>query len=99
MRFSFNILCALIICSGINFMNAMSNKDITILPINNAKFLAGQRFDFLVEIRDSNLNLANTRVAIRVTINDKNITEYFNKSPKIWRDGDIVSYRIDFCIF
>ncbi|WP_281651171.1 alkaline phosphatase [Helicobacter bilis] len=95
MRFSFNILCALIICSGINFMNAMSNKDITILPINNAKFLAGQRFDFLVEIRDSNLNLANTRVAIRVTINDKNITEYFNKSPKIWRDGDIVSYRID----
>lgn len=71
------------------------HKDITILPINNAKFLAGQRFDFLIEIKDPTLNPANASSTIQVTINDKNIINYFNKKPKIWRDGDILSYRID----
>lgn len=105
MRFyNFRALCrkllyVVMMFVGMNCMYATTNhmdtsKDIAILPINNAKFLAGQRFDFLVEIKDSSIN-PSVKSNIKVTINNKDIVSYFNKSPKIWRDGDIVSYRID----
>lgn len=93
-------------------------KHIRILPIHNAKFLAGQRFDFLVEITQNsvsdlgensasqnstsenisqnsiNQNNANT-AQVQVRINGKNAQDFFGKSPKVWSENGILSYRID----
>lgn len=64
-------------------------KDITILPINQAKFWKGQLFDFEVEVK------GNTTPSISVTIDGKDAAEYFKKAPTITPFEGYTSYRID----
>lgn len=62
---------------------------ITILPIDNAKFLAGQKFDFAIEIEnaiDDN---------IEVTINGKPADEFFGKTAEVKLDKNTARYRIN----
>ncbi len=65
------------------------NSPITVLPIDRAKFLAGQKFDFLVEVK----NAAATNIA--VTVNGTDAERYFGKKAVAKLDGSIASYRIN----
>ncbi len=82
----FLVLFVLLICSNMAYSN-----NIRILPIDNAKFIVGQKFDFLVEFRNNNLQ----RDSINVTINGVNAQEFFNKDAIIWVKDNITSYRIN----
>lgn len=62
---------------------------ITILPINNAKFAAGQEFDFLIEVKDAKTN------DIQVTINGTPADKYFGKNAITAMNGTMATYRID----
>ncbi len=62
---------------------------ITILPINQAKFIAGQKFDFLVEVKDA------VNQTIEVTINGQPAEAFFGKSAVVSMDGTMAKYRID----
>lgn len=62
---------------------------VTILPIDRAKFLAGQQFDFLVEVKDA----ADSQ--LQVTVNGVPAASYFGKAPVAAIDGGIASYRIN----
>ena len=62
---------------------------ITVLPIDNAKFLAGQKFDFLIEVADA------TTADMTVNINGKSADKYFGKDAKVSLDGTTARYRID----
>lgn len=72
-----------------------NSTNITISPIHNAKFLAGQRFDFLVEITNNALSQSQAKDTLKVRINGKDVQNYFGKSPRIWIEGSLLSYRID----
>lgn len=91
----FSLYCLLALCMGAFAQISYGAEKITILPIDRAKFLAGQKFDFLVEIQDSNLSELEAKRALQISINGRDAKSYFNKKPKIWRDGDVLSYRID----
>lgn len=60
---------------------------VTILPIDRAKFVAGQRFDFAVEVPGGK--------AETVTINGEDAAKYFGKEPAISTVGEIGVYRIN----
>ncbi len=62
---------------------------ITILPINQAKFIAGQKFDFLVEVKDA------VNQTIEVTIDGQPAEAFFGKSAVVSMDGTMAKYRID----
>ena len=62
---------------------------IAIMPIDQAKFLKGQRFDFEVEVNGNN------PTALNVTVNGKDAAKYFGKKPVITVHDDYTSYRID----
>jgi alkaline phosphatase len=59
-----------------------------ILPINKAKFLLGQKFDFLVEARDG-------AESISAMVNGRPAEEYFGKKGEFKTVGDVSSFRID----
>ena len=69
-----------------------NSPHIRILPINRAKFLAGQRFDFLVEFSDE---LAQSSQNLQVSINDTPAQNFFAKEAKTTQNNGILSYRID----
>lgn len=54
---------------------------ITILPINNARLLAGQRFDLRIEVGD---NLADNTdpASFAVTVDGRPLAQYFGKAPE-----------------
>lgn len=62
---------------------------ITVLPINNAKFVAGQKFDFMIEVKNAKAN------DIMVTINGKAADKFFGKAATVAMNGTIATYRID----
>lgn len=62
---------------------------ITILPIDRAKFIAGQKFDFAVEVRGADA------ASIQVTVNGKAAEQFFGKPAARKTDGTLASYRID----
>ncbi|HMM21768.1 MAG TPA: alkaline phosphatase [Selenomonadales bacterium] len=62
---------------------------ITVLPIDHAKFLAGQKFDFLVEVHDA------VSANITVTVNGTAAEQYFGKTAAVKLDKSLASYRID----
>ncbi|MCC8190015.1 MAG: alkaline phosphatase, partial [Planctomycetes bacterium] len=66
----------------------LAAADPVILPINRAKFLLGQRFDFLVEAREG-------AEAIRVTVNGRPADEFFGKTGTLKTVDGVTSYRID----
>lgn len=57
-----------------------STPRITILPIDNARFLAGQRFDLRIEAGD-NLPENTDPGTFQVTVNGKPLQEFFGKEP------------------
>jgi alkaline phosphatase len=62
---------------------------IRILPINRAKLLKGQKFDF--EIEAQNIPAA----SLKVTIDGQPADKYFQKKAVYGQNGTISSYRID----
>lgn len=66
-------------------------QTIKILPIDRAKFLQNQKFDFLVEVQSENI----TSNDITVMINGKDAEDVFKKKARVWSADGIVSYRID----
>lgn len=64
-------------------------KHIRILPIDNAKFLAGGRFDFLVECFYCEPS------SLKATINGLEADKFFNQKAKLSVDNGVVSYRIN----
>ncbi|WP_251454298.1 alkaline phosphatase [Veillonella intestinalis] len=67
---------------------AVISKDIKVLPINQAKFWQGQRFDFEVE-----LPLGTKQVA--VTINGEDASKVFKETPTLTQHSTHISYRIN----
>lgn len=63
--------------------------DPVILPINRAKFLLGQKFDFLVEVRDGAAD------AITVTVNGKPAEEFIGKKGEFKNVDGVASFRIN----
>lgn len=59
----------------------------SIIPIDRAKFLVGQRFDFLIEAADAD--------AITAAINGKPAEEFFGKKGAFKTVDGVASYRID----
>lgn len=69
--------------------SVQAKSPITILPIDRAKFVVGQRFDFLVEVANANPQ------DIKVTIDGKDAAAFFGKQAKVFKNGTTASYRID----
>ncbi|MWV62855.1 alkaline phosphatase [Helicobacter saguini] len=69
--------------------DSINSKHIRILPINNAKFLAGGRFDFLVECFYCQTN------SIKASINGVDAAKFFDKRASVSVDNGVVSYRIN----
>lgn len=67
---------------------AITSKAIKVLPINQAKFWQGQRFDFEVE-----LPLTTSQVA--VTINGEDASKVFKQAPILTQQSTHISYRIN----
>lgn len=68
--------------------NSVAETGIEILPIDQAKFLRGQTFDFEIEVLDK------TEKSSTITINDKNIEEFFDAELTRTEHEDYVSYRL-----
>lgn len=64
-------------------------QSIAVLPIDNAKFVAGQKFDFLVEAKGA------ARGDITVTINGVDAAKYFGKAARRAASVEMATYRID----
>lgn len=64
-------------------------SSIRVLPIDNAKFLKGQKFDFEVEVANG---IADD---IAVTVNGQDAAKYFGKTAARTTSGKIASYRIN----
>ncbi len=63
--------------------------NVTILPIDKAKFLAGQKFDFAVEIANA------SSADVKVAINGQDAETFFGKKAASVLDGTTARYRID----
>lgn len=80
------LLCFL---SSVCVAVASPAAQITILPIDKAKFLAGQKFDFEVEVKDADA------ATVKVTVNGKSAEEFFGKTATRNMNGTLATYRID----
>lgn len=61
---------------------------IRVLPIDNAKFVQGQIFDFAVEIKNGSSDM-------KVTVNGKDAAQFFGKNSVRKMEGNTAVYRID----
>ena len=61
---------------------------IKVLPIDNAKFVQGQIFDFAVEIKNGSSDM-------NVTVNGKDAAQFFGKNSIRKMEGNTAVYRID----
>ena len=73
---------------AVAFAAAFSAEPV-VLPIDRAKFLTGQRFDLMVEVRDP------SAAGIAVTVNGKPADEFFGKKGAFRTVDGVASYRID----
>lgn len=64
-------------------------ENIVVLPINNAKFWAGQKFDFETEIHGKNIT------SVSVTVDGEAGDKYFKSPVKVTQQDGYVSYRLD----
>lgn len=67
---------------------APQEQSIKVLPIDNAKFLQGQKFDFAVEIKNGSADM-------NVQINGKDAAAFFGKDATRSMEGTTAVYRID----
>lgn len=70
-------------------LGEVQSQNIVVLPINNAKFWAGQTFDFETEIHGKSVS------AVAVTIDGEAGDKYFKAPAKVTQQEGYVSYRID----
>ncbi|MDR1134109.1 MAG: alkaline phosphatase [Synergistaceae bacterium] len=66
-----------------------SEAEIVVLPIDRAKFLAGQRFDLEVEFRGASAN------EIGLLIDGRDASEFFGKEPVVKKSGTLSSFRFN----
>lgn len=67
---------------------APQENTIKVLPIDNAKFVQGQIFDFAVEIKNGSSDM-------KVTVNGKDAAQFFGKNSVRKMEGNTAVYRID----
>lgn len=68
--------------------SAPQEQAIKVLPIDNAKFLQGQKFDFAVEVKNGDADMD-------VKINGVDAAKYFGKAASRKMEGNTAVYRID----
>lgn len=68
---------------------ALAPSPITVLPIDRAKFLTGQKFDFAVEVKEAEAS------SIKVSINGKPAEQFFAKPATRKLKDNVATYRID----
>lgn len=75
-----SLVCALVVALLPAFpATAADDSSIVILPIDRAKFLAGQLFDFKVEA----LDLPGRPTGVEVKVNGEDLRTYFGKQPQV----------------
>lgn len=67
---------------------APQEQAIKVLPIDNAKFLQGQKFDFAIEVKNGN-------TAMQVKVNGQDADKFFGKDATRTMEGTTAVYRID----
>lgn len=67
---------------------APQEQAIKVLPIDNAKFLQGQKFDFAIEVKNGN-------TAMQVKVNGQDADKFFGKGATRTMEGTTAVYRID----
>jgi alkaline phosphatase len=66
---------------------AMAAAELVVLPIDRAKFLAGQKFDMEVELRGAQFD------EISVKLDGRDAESLFGRAPVIKREGSLTSVR------
>ena len=85
------ILSMVVLGSVTGMVSSVQAADVRILPVDNAKFLAGARFDFDVEVSKAE-NLKN----VDITINNQPADKFFGKELKVTNlDNGVISYRVN----
>jgi alkaline phosphatase len=65
------------------------SAELVVLPIDRAKFLAGQKFDMEIELRGAQAD------EIKVSIDGRDAGEYFGVQPQTRSEPELSSYRIN----
>ena len=85
------VLSMVVLGSVTGMVSSVQAADVRILPVDNAKFLAGARFDFDVEVSKAE-NLKN----VDITINNQPADKFFGKELKVTNlDNGGISYRVN----
>ncbi len=85
------VLSMVVLGSVTGMVSSVQAADVRILPVDNAKFLAGARFDFDVEVSKAE-NLKN----VDITINNQPADKFFGKELKVTDlDNGVISYRVN----
>ena len=85
------VLSMVVLGSVTGMVSSVQAADVRILPIDNAKFLAGARFDFDVEVSKAE-NLKH----VDITINNQPADKFFGKELKVTDlDNGVISYRVN----
>lgn len=67
---------------------ALQEQAIKVLPIDNAKFLQGQKFDFAIEVQNGSSDMD-------VKVNGQDAAKFFGKDASRTMEGTTAIYRID----
>ncbi|TCL76943.1 alkaline phosphatase [Hydrogenispora ethanolica] len=87
------LMLTMLLSGGAAFAAQLPNfpyHSIDVLPIDRAKFLAGQKIDFEVELKD-----LGTIKSVEVLINYNPAEKFFGKAPVVKLAAGVSSYRID----
>lgn len=85
------VLSMVVLGSVTGMVSSVQAADVRILPVDNAKFLAGARFDFDVEVSKAE-NLKH----VDITINNQPADKFFGKELKVTNlDNGVTSYRVN----
>ena len=85
------ILSMMVCGSAFGIIPGVQAANVRILPVDNAKFLAGAKFDFDVEVSQAK-NLKN----VNITINNQPADKFFGKDLKATNlDNGVISYRVN----
>jgi alkaline phosphatase len=81
-----------LLAAGISLLyasSALAEPGLVVLPIDRAKFLAGQKFDMEVELRGASAD------EIKVLLNGKDAAAFFGSAPVVKKEEALSSFRID----
>jgi alkaline phosphatase len=81
-----------LLAAGVLFLSASSalaEPELVVLPIDRAKFLAGQKFDMEVELRGAKAE------EIKVLLDGKDAAGFFGATPVVKKEDALSSYRVD----